>query len=332
MPETETPGDGEETPGDGEETPGDGEETPGDGEETPGDGEETPGDGEEAPGDGEETPGDGEETPGDGEETPGDGEETPGDGEEAPGDGEETPGDGEEAPGDQPQQKEVAVEIKNGKATISTEDLKAVEENSTITIDLGGEYKVELSLSEEQVKLLKEKGIALKVMNKDMSVNIPSENLPDGDVKVNIERMKDINEALSAIYDFTISSGDEVIHTFKAPVTLEFNVTGEVDNSEDVKMFYFNEEDEKWELIGGSYHAGKVTAETKHFSSFAVFELEMDNAKDVEDLNHLPATEGGYGLPDTATNSFNLLIGGFMILLAGGGIILYQRRKAKAEN
>ncbi|WP_239589529.1 LPXTG cell wall anchor domain-containing protein [Metabacillus litoralis] len=55
----------------------------------------------------------------------------------------------------------------------------------------------------------------------------------------------------------------------------------------------------------------------------------MDNAKDVDKLKKLPATEGGYGLPQTATNVFNLLGLGIVVLLAAGAIFFYQRRKTK---
>ncbi len=57
-----------------------------------------------------------------------------------------------------------------------------------------------------------------------------------------------------------------------------------------------------------------------------------DGTKDPSNVSDKPSVDtdnNGFNLPKTATNVYNLLIVGFIILIAGGGFVLYQRKKAK---
>ena len=59
-----------------------------------------------------------------------------------------------------------------------------------------------------------------------------------------------------AVYDFTIKSNGKDKHKFNEKVTLTFTVdSSKVKNPENVKVYYFNEDTKKWELVGGEYNA-----------------------------------------------------------------------------
>ncbi|WP_243459376.1 LPXTG cell wall anchor domain-containing protein [Metabacillus bambusae] len=212
--------------------------------------------------------------------------------------------------------------MKDGKASIETNDLAGLEKNTTLILDFKKEYNVELSLSKEQIQIAKEKGVTFKLQNNELSVLIPAENLPDGEVIIHLERLEDDNKALSSVYDITISSEGKEYHQFKEEMTIEFRVTGKVNKAENVKVFYYNEGEKKWELVGGTYSNGMVSAKTDHFSTFAVFENSST------DVVYEPATLiGHFDLPSTATNIVNMLLIGLLISLTGVAIVLSQRKR-----
>ncbi len=309
-------------PGGGNEEPGGGNEEPGGGNEEPGDGNEEPGDGNEEPGDGNEEPGGGNEEPGDGNEEPGDGNEEPGGGNEEPGDGNEEPGDAQTNPA-----SPLDVQFKSGKAFIETNDLHAVDNQSTVILDMKNKSKVKLVLTKEQVQIAKQKGLTFTIQNRDMNVAIPAENLPDGDVTIHMEKLKDIKGAVSAVYDITITSGTKEFHQFQKDMILTFKVTDKVKQPENIKVYYYNEDSRKWELIGGTYKDGFVTATTNHFSTFTAFEVNAD-----EEIVKAQQPEADSMLPSTATNSFNMLLIGMFIFTIGGLLLLFKNRKASIIN
>lgn len=90
-------------------------------------------------------------------------------------------------------------------------------------------------------------------------------------------------------------------------------------------MFYWNPDTEEWELIGGEYKDGIVTAETDHFSTFAVFEIEDE--EETSGNNEKTEEDEGNELPDTATSTFNYLLAGFIILFVGGAFLIYNKRR-----
>ncbi len=216
----------------------------------------------------------------------------------------------------------IEAKITDKVVTIETRDLEALEDHSTFVIDVKNKVVVEVKLTAGQIAIMKEKGLTLKIVNKDMFVKIPAENLPNGDVVIHVERMKDISNALSAVYDFKIISEGKEYHEFDQNMTLSFKVTGKVKKKENVKVYYYNEEAKKWELVGGVYEKGYVTAETDHFSTYTVFEITSTDEEE-----KLVAPEAGYTLPNTATNTFTMILLGFIIIMAGGLTVFFQRRK-----
>ncbi|MFS0821462.1 leucine-rich repeat domain-containing protein [Bacillus sp. 1P02SD] len=188
--------------------------------------------------------------------------------------------------------------INNGIAKVPTVVVNNIEKGETLVVNLNKADSAKVELTKEQVKTLKDKGADLVVENQNVQLQIPLNNLPeDKKIETVVQKMKSVEGAASHVYDFTIYADGQAVHTFVVPITLVFDVNEEqVTNPEDLKVFYFNEESEEWELIPGAvYQDGKVSVETGHFSIFAVFEVADSNDKVVSEApvpeNKLPETE-----------------------------------------
>lgn len=193
-----------------------------------------------------------------------------------------------------------------------------------------------VELTKEQVNMLKDKNIPVTISKEDIQLVIPVGNLVAGQkVEIMIKPMK-ANGSLG-VFDFTIFADGKAYHQFEEDMTLVFQVDSKkVKNPNNVKVFYYNEETKVWELIGGTYEDGKITAKTKHFSTYGVFEVEAETKKAETDTdkntdtntNNLPTStpKSGNSLPSTATNAYNTLILGALLLFAGFGVYGVKRR------
>ena len=332
-------------------------EVPGKVQPTPpgeGDGGETPTTPEQpGEGDGGETPttpeqpgeGDGGETPttpeqpgeGDGGETPttpeqpgeGDGGETPTTPEQpGEGDGGETPTTPEQPKKDK-KPATVSPKVKNGKVIIDNKDLEKIDENNGLLIVEFKNSNAPVTLTKENIALLKGKGVETVLVSPKgvgSSISIPLSMIEAG-ADVEIKRLKDTTDSrfVSGIYDFTIKVGDVTLHSFQVPLELSFEVdTKKVKNTDNLRVVYFNEDTKKWEIVENAvYKDGKVTVSTDHLSIYSVVEIENE-----EEVNELAsASTESYELPNTATSTFNFLAMGIMILVIGGVFFFLQRRK-----
>jgi LPXTG-motif cell wall-anchored protein len=112
-----------------------------------------------------------------------------------------------------------------------------------------------------------------------------------------------------------------------------------VDDPKKVKVFYWNPQSKEWELVGGEYKDGKITATTDHFSTFGVLEVEdtkENQDSEVKDSDTNDSTvkdsdsknsNGGKKLPITATNMANMLVVGLSLILVAVGLLYVNRRK-----
>jgi hypothetical protein len=221
--------------------------------------------------------------------TDGDGGTQPGNGGTKPGDGGTKPGDNNGSQpgnnsGNNPAPNPVVTKpttvkptISGGVAKLFNKALEKASKHSPLEIDLGKQFVVKVELTKEQVNHLKELGIPLIVKNDNVEMHIPLSLLQDGktlDVAVN--RMKDMKDAVSPVYDFTFYADGKVIHQFAQPIHLVFDVdVKKVKNTKDLKVFYYNEESKL--VPGAVYKDCKVEVATDHFSTFTVFEV-ADNA------------------------------------------------------
>ncbi|MBP2080167.1 5'-nucleotidase C-terminal domain-containing protein [Oceanobacillus polygoni] len=262
----------------------------------------------------------------------------------------ETPGDDDkdkEQPGDSDKTITVKPIVQKNQATLADDALDTIAENGIVIIDLNESADlsmIEIVLSSEQVKELKAKNAVLLIEKGDVSLEIPASVFTNGDeaVAIVIERLDAVADALSNVYDFAIIQGDQRISEFEDAIILTFQVDAtQVGNEENMKLFYLNEADNRWKVVGGNYENGKISAGTNHFSTFAVFELEA--SKDDEDekdvlgnQSTIGGTNGSNGstntgsgnvLPNTATNTFNYVILGVLFILIGAAIYLVKRKK-----
>lgn len=158
------------------------------------------------------------------------------------------------------------------------------DDGKSVTFDLEkSESKETAKLSTEQIELLKKNNQAVTITKDDVQTKIPASAFGDSDepVEINVNELGSETDAFSSTYDFTITQGDKTISQFgkgEDGVTLTFNVNPNgAKNPHNLKVFYYNEETDKWEKIGGRYSSnGSVTVVVTHFSKFAVFEAEND--------------------------------------------------------
>ncbi|NWN97313.1 MAG: LPXTG cell wall anchor domain-containing protein [Bacillus sp. (in: Bacteria)] len=183
--------------------------------------------------------------------------------------------------------------IANGVATISDDDIDRVKNGGTFIIELGKADKVRVFLTADQIKTLKEKQVSLIIRNNAVEIQIPSNNLADGeDISIDVRKVDDVasaDQAVSGVYDFTIYAGDKVVSDFGEPIILVFTVDNDkVKSTDKLNVYYYNEEMKKWELIPNAVHKdGKVSVGINHFSTFAVF------AKDPNKQDSVPPTNPG---------------------------------------
>jgi LPXTG-motif cell wall-anchored protein len=268
--------------------------------------------------------------------------ETPGN-EEGPKDPEDT--DEPESPQKQTNVT-VTPEVIDGEATIQTDSLYQLADQGELLIDLQDQNdSVNLAFTSEQIKWLKEHRITINIELKNVSLRLASSNFTNASeaAAIQFNRLADIDQAVSAVYDFTIKQGGKEIKTFEEKVTLTFSVNSDKVNDKDkVQLFYQNPESEEWEAIGGEWQDGHVTAQTDHFSTFTAFvdgevlpqpvtedgeTWQQPEAEDGE-TQQQPETEDGQKLPETATNTYQYLLAGFILLVSGTIFFFIRRRKA----
>ncbi|MGP4039144.1 endo-1,4-beta-xylanase [Gracilibacillus sp. D59] len=240
----------------------------------------------------------------------------------------EKPGSDKPKP-EQPKQIVTKPVVEDKKATVKDTIINKVEKEDELVINLRNyDSSITVAFTSDQVKQLKQQNANITINMKDVSIQLPASVLTNGDQAVDFEilKMKDIDGALSPVYDFTIMQGGKEISQFDSEVTLSFKVNkNKVKKPDHVKVFYWNSETEEWELVGGDYKNGVVTAQTSHFSTFTVFETENaeedpvnQDESDIDEKNKLP---------DTATSTFNYFLAGFIILLVGAVFLLVNKRR-----
>ncbi|PAE32955.1 5'-nucleotidase C-terminal domain-containing protein [Bacillus sp. 7884-1] len=240
---------------------------------------------------------------------------------------EENPGNKpEENPGNKPGKSDEAKVIKpqvakeGNKYTISEEALENLEENAIVVVEIDNKINATVTLTKEQIQALKDASAAIQVSNGNVDVLIPASILPLAEnLDIKVKKME-ANGSLG-VYDFTIEADGKLYHQFNEKVKLTFKVDPkQIKNPKNVKVYYWNEKEEKWMLIGGEYKNGEISAYTDHFSTFGVFEGQPAS-------NKIP-TQADHELPNTATNNFNILLAGLMFVLSGGVLYFVKRRNA----
>ncbi|OIJ17433.1 beta-glucanase [Anaerobacillus alkalilacustris] len=114
----------------------------------------------------------------------------------------------------------------------------------------------------------------------------------------------------------------------------EFELTlGYEDGFEEVAIYYLDETTGEWALVGGEMNpeTNTITVTVTHFSTYGVFGQDpadpvdpVDNQTE-DDIKTEKDTDNK--LPDTATNSFNLLLVGLTLIVLGGIALIVKRRR-----
>ncbi|TXC89331.1 bifunctional 2',3'-cyclic-nucleotide 2'-phosphodiesterase/3'-nucleotidase [Metabacillus litoralis] len=246
--------------------------------------------------------------------------------------------------------------------TVTLDDVKKAPVNGAFPIDLSETQDletVEVFLTAEQIAELKALNVSsIQLIRDDVYLDIPVANFGEGDATITIDKLDSNGKTLTNLYDFTIQQNGDLITTFEEgnEVTIGFGVDPEV--AKDPRIFYLNEESNEWEEQESYYESefGEVYAFVNHFSVYTVMENEPqvppstdpkpdnpddkdndgdngstpgDNNSDKDDKSN-DKTDGdkdGKSLPNTATNSFNILLAGLSALVAGGYVFITQRKK-----
>ncbi|GAE28674.1 InlB B-repeat-containing protein [Alkalihalobacillus hemicellulosilyticus] len=239
------------------------------------------------------------------------------------------------------------------------ESIRMLDNDGILIVTLKDELDdvIEVRFTQSQVQQLQEKAVFVQVVKEDVSLQIPF---------VNFDQEKDLNltlqkkdqkldefvhaaRAASSIYQFNIFQDGEWISVFDHEIELSFAVNSDGMNREELQVYYYNPDIQEWELIGGSYSNGYIQANTNHFSTFAVFHLsdfeefisedepkeivrdvKPDDEEVIEEDQMLEENDEGESLPTTATPSYNKMMMGVMLLIAGMIMLLsYRRYRAK---
>ncbi|WP_080843942.1 YVTN family beta-propeller repeat protein [Cytobacillus gottheilii] len=254
--------------------------------------------------------------------------------------------------------------------TVRDEEVQQLDTNGEFVIKLDEQLDMikEVHFSKEQLAALKTKQATVKITKSDVQLQIPIENFnQEEELVISLEKLEKNPNVLphsdlstSAIYEFTIQLGDEIISKFDSPIELAFPVVG-AKKPEELKVYYWNKERNEWELVGGTYENGFIKTTTDHFSTFGVFhptdfeqpitnndnedqpnQEVIDNQPVQQDADENSQTSqeentssakketGSNKLPNTATNTYNWLIVGVVLVLSGVAAGLRQRRLRKS--
>ncbi|MDQ0231672.1 family 43 glycosylhydrolase [Metabacillus malikii] len=270
---------------------------------------------------------------------------------------------GTEEPGtEEPGTEEPGTEHPGSKGTIDNIDALIKKANLyTSTVEASA-----FTISKEVIESLPENSY-LQLTNGAATAKIPVSLLKTGENiqfsfgedlanEYSFEDAKPVGEVL----DFTITSGDEVIEEFgDTPITLTFSINADEDtNLDNVVVLYINEQKqyEKVETKQVDIENKTISVDVEHFSIYGAYEVaDRDNGtpadnetpgntdtieqpkenKPVTDVKADPVEDGqsqaGKKLPNTATRSYNMLLIGAFVLIAGAAIFIYVRRKASVE-
>lgn len=174
---------------------------------------------------------------------------------------------------------EVTTTVTNTTVTISNGSIQDLKDGDTASVNLSSEQKdvTNVVFTPEQMDKLISQNNPISIERDTTTLVLPSSifNISKSKTTVSVVKLDHVDGSIGDVYDYTIHQGSNVVSHFDNPVTLSFNVDpSKVTNPQALKVYYWNTESKKWELIGGSYKDGVVTAQTIHFSTYGVFEKQ----------------------------------------------------------
>ncbi|WP_462410645.1 Ig-like domain repeat protein [Neobacillus sp. Marseille-QA0830] len=213
--------------------------------------------------------------------------------------------------------------------TFSTALLNSLNEDNPILLSKSG---TQLSIPVSELKRI--------AANQDVQIDIH-------DVTANY------SDALSAVLDFDILvDSKKYSGQFAEPFTVTFNVDpSKVKNWDNIELRYIDDNGKaisyKDQIVSVNKETGEVVAKIYHFSTYGIFEVASagnggasstvvsttNSSSTTLAANTVSTTaastntqDAGKTLPKTATNTYNLLVVGGLVVLSGLGMFFVHRR------
>ncbi|SDQ92253.1 fibronectin type III domain-containing protein [Virgibacillus salinus] len=212
-------------------------------------------------------------------------------------------------------------------------DLLANEGLLTVNLEkMSNKENSTIQFSQEEMDELLQRKATIQLNHSEVELSVPSNVLQNSKVtKINLDKLEAVNGALSAVFDFSITQGNEVVSQFDQPITLRFPVDQElVKDTNNLAIYFLNEETNEWEKIGGTYKDGNVTATVNHFSTYTVFEESVEETTSNEGSTINDSGVTGKKLPNTASNAMNFLMLGLLFSLLAIALVVYQKKRGRA--
>ncbi|MEK3806132.1 bifunctional 2',3'-cyclic-nucleotide 2'-phosphodiesterase/3'-nucleotidase [Bacillus sp. FSL H8-0547] len=240
------------------------------------------------------------------------------------------------------------IEEKDGKAFVTFDDtfIPYIEHTNDVLINLFGTSEfasVEMTFTADQMTALKAKEESLSFNNEAIGLDIPLSNLDEKETIISFAKTEKVEDALTDTYDFAITQDGKNVKKFKEEIGIAFFV----ENAENPRVYYVDRKKEELTELEGSYEDGAVFGYTDHFSEFTVLESadSGENPGEKPGNGNNPGSgenpgngkgadkgnNNGNGLPHTATSSFNILLTGVGILIAGSVFYIIQRRRLNSK-
>ncbi|MCY8088996.1 multifunctional 2',3'-cyclic-nucleotide 2'-phosphodiesterase/3'-nucleotidase/5'-nucleotidase [Bacillus sonorensis] len=252
----------------------------------------------------------------------------------------------------------------NGTWTLKKEPFKTYAKNANKAIAYFPETEredIRLNMTKAQTNLIKARtndpSITLK--NDKIAMQLPAANLADEETKIGIRIGKNIKQAVTKVYDFSIQQNGKAVSSFKEPVGLFFQVDHP---DKQAGVYHVDRKHDRFTKVKNGYSKDHTVAGyVDHFSEYTVLHARHagtpsappgsqdgsaggerpdapgggshnggsgnGSGHDGGNGGQAPADPANGSLPNTATTFYNWLMLGLLLLAAGGGLYLYQRKK-----
>lgn len=200
------------------------------------------------------------------------------------------------------------------------------------------ELSLELTTDKVNDILSSHPNAKVKINKGDVEVELPLTLLKGINQKITV-KIKPIsfNGAIGPVYDFSIQAedGTKISKFENHKVTLKFKVDPlKVKDWNNVVVYYIDENGNKAEKIIPTKNDSKngyIWAEVSHFSTYGVFEVTSSENNTTNPVVESKNNNTGNELPNTATNHFNLIVMGLMLVVIGGIVVIFKRRQTSKE-
>ncbi len=188
----------------------------------------------------------------------------------------------------------------SGLGLITTEDIESVADHGVLAISFDSTLNnvQRVSLTKEQVSLLKSKGITLLIARIDLEWVIPSANLVDDSATLIFEPNTTLSEheasAKSDIIRFSIEQNGQHSQALAEPMAYRF-FTNDAEGQGD-KLYEWNDDSQEWIIFGETYSNGAVIGSSQSTGTFAVF-----NPNELEG-SFIQANSEGESLEETTSD------------------------------